>query len=259
MGALDIALDFFILLLPLPVIRKLRMGTRKKISLIAVFFLGFLYVSPVERVWTDQFVSCVVSSGVRFWYLWQLRQIYQGKIPRSRANGMEKLLFAPSNLTSHRHIRMEWCLGTHRGLCINCHCLHAQHGTIVPREASSWECLQQSSFTVHPQKYLRYRNQGQRYTCTHRTEDLVVVVPRSSLDQERRCWCEVRCFCCPCFQPRYCLSHAFFTAAVTGSIDSCSVGRSWLCFIWLCFMVLEHSVKGHVMLRYVVVAALFRF
>jgi len=42
MAAIDIGLDVFTLLLPVPVINSLQMSSKKKLSLIAIFGLGFL-------------------------------------------------------------------------------------------------------------------------------------------------------------------------------------------------------------------------
>lgn len=42
MAGIDIALDVFTLLLPLPVIKSLHVNGKKKLSLIGIFSLGFL-------------------------------------------------------------------------------------------------------------------------------------------------------------------------------------------------------------------------
>lgn len=47
-GAINLATNLAIIILPLPVLYKLRMGIYKKLVLVAVFSLGLLYVRPVE-------------------------------------------------------------------------------------------------------------------------------------------------------------------------------------------------------------------
>lgn len=47
-GAINLATDVAVILLPLPALYKLRMGIYKKLLLVAAFSLGFLYVRPVE-------------------------------------------------------------------------------------------------------------------------------------------------------------------------------------------------------------------
>lgn len=42
MAGIDIGLDIFTLLLPIPVIRSLHMSSKRKLSLLGVFSLGFL-------------------------------------------------------------------------------------------------------------------------------------------------------------------------------------------------------------------------
>ena len=44
MAALDVVLDVLVLTLPLPVIRGLKISFRKKISVMAIFWLGLLSV-----------------------------------------------------------------------------------------------------------------------------------------------------------------------------------------------------------------------
>ena len=46
MAGIDIGLDIFTLLLPVPVIRSLQMSKRRKVSLLGVFSLGFLSDAP---------------------------------------------------------------------------------------------------------------------------------------------------------------------------------------------------------------------
>ncbi|KAL8784400.1 MAG: hypothetical protein Q9195_009065 [Heterodermia aff. obscurata] len=64
-AAIDIALDVFTLLLPVPVINGLHISKAKKRSLLVIFGLGFF---------------CVVSSAVRLYYTWQLHLVEAGKI-----------------------------------------------------------------------------------------------------------------------------------------------------------------------------------
>ena len=42
MAALDVALDVLVLTLPLPVIRGLKISLKKKLSVMAIFWLGLL-------------------------------------------------------------------------------------------------------------------------------------------------------------------------------------------------------------------------
>ncbi|KAI4156813.1 MAG: hypothetical protein L6R39_001009 [Caloplaca ligustica] len=49
MAGIDIGLDVFTLLLPIPVIRSLHVNKQKKLSLIGIFALGFLYRHPILR------------------------------------------------------------------------------------------------------------------------------------------------------------------------------------------------------------------
>lgn len=46
MASLDIALDIVVLCLPLPMIRNLKISTRRKLSLLGIFWLGLLYAAP---------------------------------------------------------------------------------------------------------------------------------------------------------------------------------------------------------------------
>jgi len=54
LGALDIAVDLFILCLPIPVIKTLHMQTRRKVQLLGIFWLGLF---------------CVISAAVRLYYV----------------------------------------------------------------------------------------------------------------------------------------------------------------------------------------------
>jgi hypothetical protein len=45
MSAIDVALDAIVLCLPIPMIRNLKISTRRKISLLGIFWLGLLYVA----------------------------------------------------------------------------------------------------------------------------------------------------------------------------------------------------------------------
>lgn len=47
-GTINLATNVAVIVLPLPALCKLRMGIYKKLVLVAVFSLGFLYVCPVE-------------------------------------------------------------------------------------------------------------------------------------------------------------------------------------------------------------------
>ena len=46
MAGIDIGLDLFTLLLPVPVIKSLHMSNKRKLSLLGVFSLGFLLDVP---------------------------------------------------------------------------------------------------------------------------------------------------------------------------------------------------------------------
>lgn len=48
-GVFNIVSDFYLLLLPMPVVWKLHLPTKKKIGVCAIFATGFLYVLPSLR------------------------------------------------------------------------------------------------------------------------------------------------------------------------------------------------------------------
>jgi len=68
MAAIDIVLDLVTLCLPIPVIRNLHVRTIRKVQLVFIFALGLF---------------CVVASGVRFYWTWELYLQLHGKIPPS--------------------------------------------------------------------------------------------------------------------------------------------------------------------------------
>jgi hypothetical protein len=73
-GAIGIAADIFILCLPIPMLRKLNLPTRKKYSLGIVFLVGILYVSRDERLslmWLTR-VSAVIVSVISMYYRIQI-------------------------------------------------------------------------------------------------------------------------------------------------------------------------------------------
>ena len=48
-GVINVALDFFLLYIPIPVVGTLNLAPRKKIGVIAIFMTGFMYVSSTDN------------------------------------------------------------------------------------------------------------------------------------------------------------------------------------------------------------------
>ena len=48
-GVINVALDFFLLYMPVPVVWALHLQTRKKIGVIAIFMAGLMYVFPFPK------------------------------------------------------------------------------------------------------------------------------------------------------------------------------------------------------------------
>ena len=57
--------DLIIYVMPMPIIWKLRMTTRRKIETILVFMVGLLYVDPVQSVNGGPFLTAVIASALR--------------------------------------------------------------------------------------------------------------------------------------------------------------------------------------------------
>lgn len=49
-GSINLTMNVAVIILPLPALYKLRLGIYKKLALVALFSLGFLYVRPVEAL-----------------------------------------------------------------------------------------------------------------------------------------------------------------------------------------------------------------
>lgn len=58
-GTINLVTNLVIIVLPLPALYQLRMGIYKKLALVAVFGLGFLYVRPVEALLKEYLICCL--------------------------------------------------------------------------------------------------------------------------------------------------------------------------------------------------------
>ena len=100
-GALNVASDICVLLLPTPAIWALNMKSRQKLRLITIFSLGILYVAPFferrPRGLTGLVPSLLASSDLQRLLYSILIEIARGMLERSRF-GRESLLLYPIGL-----------------------------------------------------------------------------------------------------------------------------------------------------------------
>jgi hypothetical protein len=66
MASLDVSLDILVLCLPLPMIRNLKISTRRKLSLLGIFWLGLLYVatSPYPLLFSLSSIRLIIYIAV---------------------------------------------------------------------------------------------------------------------------------------------------------------------------------------------------